>query len=227
MNSVSHIAIIMDGNGRWAKLRNKPRKYGHFKGSENIHQIVDFCLNAKIPYLTIFAFGLDNWNRPKSETSYLFNLFEDFFNKYLDTLIKKKIKIRFIGEIKKLSQNIKKKIKNVENLTEKKKNLLLSIALNYSSRDEILNVANEIIKKKIKKKITEKIFEKYLYTYKTPDPDILIRTGGHLRLSNFLLWQNSYTEIFFIKKYWPDFNAKDLNKIIINFKKIKRNFGSI
>lgn len=227
MNSVSHVAIIMDGNGRWAKLRNRPRKYGHFKGSENIHQIVDFCLNARIPYLTIFAFGLDNWNRPKSETSYLFNLFEDFFNKYLDTLIKKKIKIKFIGEIKKLSLNIKKKIKYVENLTEKKNNLLLSIALNYSSRDEILNVVNQIIKEKIKKKITKKDFEKYLYTYKTPDPDILIRTGGHLRLSNFLLWQNSYTEIFFIKKYWPDFNAKDLNKIIVNFKKIKRNFGSI
>ena len=168
MNSVSHIAIIMDGNGRWAKLRNKPRKYGHFKGSENIHQIVDFCLNARIPYLTIFAFGLDNWNRPKSETSYLFNLFEDFFNKYLDTLIKKKIKIRFIGEIKKLSQNIKKKIKNVENLTEKKKNLLLSIALNYSSRDEILNVANEIIKKKIKKKLLKKFLRNIFIHTKLP-----------------------------------------------------------
>ena len=226
MNSLSHVAIIMDGNGRWAKSRNKSRKYGHYKGSENIHQIVDFCIKKEIPYLTLFAFGLDNWNRPKSETSYLFNLFEEFFNKYLDKLIKKKIKIKFIGEINKLPLNIKKKIENIEVLTNRKNNLFLTIALNYSSRDEILNAINNIIKK-IKKKITKNIFEKYLYTYKIPDPDILIRTGGHSRLSNFLLWQNSYTEIYFIKKFWPDFNTKDLNKIILNFKKIKRNYGAV
>ena len=226
MNSLSHVAIIMDGNGRWAKSRNKSRKYGHYKGSENIHQIVDFCIKKEIPYLTLFAFGLDNWNRPKSEISYLFFLFEDFLKKNLSYLIEKNVKIKFIGEKKKLPSKVLTLLKKIEKITKEKKDLTIVVALNYSSKHEIANAFNKIIKQKYTK-ITEKIISENLYTFNIPDPDILIRTGSHSRLSNFLLWQMSYTEIFFVKKLWPDFKRKDLSIIISKFKKIKRNFGSV
>ena len=227
MNTLSHVAIIMDGNGRWAKKKNKPRRFGHLQGTKNIKKLIPFFIKKKIPYLTLFAFGLDNWKRPKSETSYLFFLFQDFLKKNLNYLLKNNVKIKFIGEKKKLSKNIISLIKKVEKLTEKKNDLTLVIAFNYSAKQEIINTFTEIVKTKKQKKITEEIFKNYLYTRDIPDPDILIRTGNHMRISNFLLWQLSYTEIFFIKKLWPDFNTGDLKKIILQFKKIKRNFGSI
>ena len=226
MNSLSHVAIIMDGNGRWAELRNKSRKFGHLKGSENLKDIINFFLLNKIPYLTLFTFALDNWNRPKTETNYLFNLLKSFIKKNLNIFLEKNIRISFIGEKNYLSQDIKKIIKKTENLSKKNTGLNLIIALNYSSKHEILNAVKLSIKNN-KKNISIRTFEKFLYTSNYPNPDILIRTGGHSRLSNFLLWQCSYSELFFLKKLWPDFNTNDLKKIINKFKKIKRNFGGI
>ena len=227
MNTLSHVAIIMDGNGRWAKKKNKPRRYGHLQGTKNIKNFIPYFIKKKIPYLTLFAFGLDNWSRPKSETSYLLFLFQDFLKKNFNYLLKNNVKIKFIGEKKKLSKNILNLINKVEQLTKKKKDLTLVVAFNYSSKQEIINTYKEIAKSKKKIKITEKIINNYLYTRDIPDPDILIRTGNHIRISNFLLWQLSYTEIFFIKKLWPDFSLSDLKKIIFQFEKIQRNFGSI
>ena len=226
MNSLSHVAIIMDGNGRWAELKNKSRKFGHLKGSENLKDIINFFLLNKIPYLTLFTFALDNWNRPKTETNYLFNLLKSFIKKNLNIFLEKNIKISFIGEKNYLSQDIKKIIKKTENLSKKNTGLNLIIALNYSSKHEILNAVKLSIKNN-KKNISIRTFEKFLYTSNYPNPDILIRTGGHSRLSNFLLWQCSYSELFFLKKLWPDFNTGDLKKIINKFTKIKRNFGGI
>jgi len=226
MNSLSHIAIIMDGNGRWAESKKKSRKFGHLKGSENLKEIINYFIIKKIPYLTLFAFALDNWNRPKTETDYLFNLLKNFIKKNLHIFIKKNIKINFIGEKKNLSNDIKKLLKKTQSLSKKKSGLNLIIALNYSSKHEILNAIKKI-KNNEKKNISIELFEKKLYTKNIPDPDILIRTGGRCRLSNFLLWQNSYSEIFFIKKLWPDFTSRDLEKIIKKFKVIKRNFGGI
>ena len=226
MNTLSHVAIIMDGNGRWASKKNKPRKHGHLKGTENIKNLIPYFIKKKIPFLTLFAFGLDNWNRPKSEISYLFFLFENFLKKNLSYLIEKNVKIKFIGERKKLPSKILTLFKKIEKITKEKKDLTIIVALNYSSKHEIVNTFNKILNQKYKK-ITEKIISNNLYTFNIPDPDILIRTGSHSRLSNFLLWQISYTEIFFIKKLWPDFKIKDLSKIISKFKNIKRNFGSV
>ena len=226
MNTLSHVAIIMDGNGRWASKKNKPRKYGPLKGTENIKNLIPYFIKKKIPFLTLFAFALDNWNRPKSEISYLFFLFENFLKKNLSYLIEKNVKIKFIGERKKLPNKILILFKKIEKITKEKKDLTIIVALNYSSKHEIVNAFNKILNQKYKK-ITEKIISNNLYTFNTPDPDILIRTGSHSRLSNFLLWQISYTEIFFIKKLWPDFKIKDLSKIISKFKSIKRNFGSV
>ena len=226
MNSLSHVAIIMDGNGRWAELRNKSRKFGHLKGSENLKDIINFFLLNKIPYLTLFTFALDNWSRPKTETNYLFNLLKSFIKKNLNIFLEKNIRISFIGEKNYLSQDIKKIIKKTENLSKKNTGLNLIIALNYSSKHEILNAVKLSIKNN-KKNISIRTFEKFLYTSNYPNPDILIRTGGHSRLSNFLLWQCSYSELFFLKKLWPDFNTGDLKKIINKFTKIKRNFGGI
>jgi len=225
MNSLSHVAIIMDGNGRWAQKKNKPRRHGHYYGTKNIYKIVNFCLKKKISYLTLFAFGLDNWKRPKSETDYLFFLFQDFIEKNLNLLLKKDIKIKFIGELSLLNETLIYLIKKTEKLSSSKNKLNLIVALNYSSKHEILNSFNQLIKQK--KKISLDELSNNLYTSMIPDPDILIRTGGLSRLSNFLLWQSSYSEIFFCKKLWPDFNDKDLSKIISRFKNIKRNFGSI
>jgi len=226
MNSLSHVAIIMDGNGRWAELKNKSRKFGHLKGSENLKDIINFFLLNKIPYLTLFTFALDNWKRPKTETNYLFNLLKSFIKKNLNIFLEKNIRISFIGEKNYLSQDIKKIIKKTENLSKKNTGLNLIIALNYSSKHEILNAVKLSIKNN-KKNISIRTFEKFLYTSNYPNPDILIRTGGHSRLSNFLLWQCSYSELFFLKKLWPDFNTGDLKKIINKFTKIKRNFGGI
>ena len=226
MNSLSHVAIIMDGNGRWSLKKKKLRQFGHLKGSENLKEIINFFLKKKIPYLTIFAFALDNWKRPKSEIKYIFYLLENFFKKDLQTFLDNNIKISFIGERKKLPKKILKIIKKTQKLSEKKTGLNLIIALNYSSRHEIVNAVNSIKKKNIKN-ISIKSFEKELYTSSVPDPEILIRSGGYCRLTNFYLWQSSYSEIFFIKKLWPDFSAKDLENIIKKYLKVKRNFGSI
>jgi len=227
MNTLSHVAIIMDGNGRWAKKRNKSRNYGHYKGSENLKPILKYFLKKKIPYLTIFAFSLDNWQRPKSETDNLFSLLEKFLKKNINFIDKEKIKIKFIGEKKKIKKKVNLLIRSSEKKTRNNNKLFLTIALNYSSKEEIVSACNKLKKNKKINNIKINDLNKSLYTNELPDPQLLIRTGGHSRLSDFLLWQCSYTELFFVKKYWPDFRTKDLSLIINKYKKIVQNFGSI
>lgn len=215
----------MDGNGRWALRRKKNRTYGHKMGLNNIKNLIKTCQNKNIKFLTLFVFSFDNWNRSKSEISYLFNLLKNFLKKDIRYLIENKIKIRVIGEKKKLDPELIKSLKNIEKITRKNFNITVNLAFNYSSKLEIINSINKCIKQKKEINITN--LKKNLYTGDIPDPEILIRTGYHKRLSDFLLWQISYTELFFIKKLWPDFKSNDLIKIVNTYKNIKRNFGSI
>ena len=224
MNSLSHIAIIMDGNGRWAEQRKKPRNFGHKKGLDNIKPIIEFCKKNRISFLTLYVFSLDNWKRSEKEVGYLFSLIDQLFGKYTKYLIKNKIRINFIGEKTNLKKELINKIRNIQKITSKDYDTTVSLAFNYSSKLEITNALSKCIKKK---KITPKIIEENLYTANIPDPEILIRTGGLRRISDFLLWQISYTEIFFLKKFWPDFKTSDLSKILIEYHKIRRNFGAI
>ena len=225
MSVANHVAIIMDGNGRWALQKGKSRNYGHQCGLRAIEKIVDYSIKKKISYLTLFTFSSENWKRPKKEVNFLFKLLENYFKKNLLKVIKNGIKVKIIGNKSRLASNLRKIIKLAENKTRKNKKISVQLALNYGSKQEIIN-SMKIVNKK-KQKITIKNFEKNLYTSGFPDPDILIRTGGQRRLSNFLLWQISYAEIFFVKKMWPDFNNNDFQKILDKFKKIKRNFGNI
>ena len=225
MSVANHVAIIMDGNGRWALQKGKSRNYGHQCGLRAIEKIVDYSIKKKISYLTLFTFSSENWKRPKKEVNFLFKLLENYFKKNLLKVIRNGIKVKIIGNKSKLASNLRKIIKIAENKTRKNKKISVQLALNYGSKQEIIN-SMKIVNKK-KQKITIKNFEKNLYTSSFPDPDILIRTGGQRRLSNFLLWQIAYTEIFFVKKMWPDFNNNDFQKILNKFKKIKRNFGNI
>ena len=225
MSVANHVAIIMDGNGRWALQKGKSRNYGHQCGLRAIEKIVDYSIKKKISYLTLFTFSSENWKRPKKEVNFLFKLLENYFKKNLLKVIRNGIKVKIIGNKSKLTGNLRKIIKHAENKTKKNEKISVQLALNYGSKQEIIN-SMKIVNKK-KQKITIKNFEKNLYTSDFPDPDILIRTGGQERLSNFLLWQIAYAEIFFVKKMWPDFNNNDFQKILNKFKKIKRNFGKI
>ena len=225
MSPVKHVAIIMDGNGRWGLKHKQSRNAGHRAGLNTVDLIINQCIHHKIKLLTLYAFSSENWKRPKNEISFLFKLLENFLIKKINKIIKKDIKIKFIGELSKLPIKLQKLIKLSEKKTINKKLLQVNIALNYGSKIEIINSIKSIKKKGIK--INKENIDKNLYTKNLPDPDLLIRTGDTHRLSNFLLWQLSYTEIFFEKKFWPDFNAKDFNRILNKFKNIKRNFGSI
>ena len=224
MNPLNHVAIIMDGNGRWG-LRNKnSRNAGHKQGLDTVEKIIKESTKQKIKYLTLFAFSTENWKRPKKEITYLLNLLENFLINKIEDLNKQNIKLKIIGV-----KNFSKKLNSLLILSEKKtfKNtrIQINLALNYGSKFELLNAFKKL--KKNNERISEKNLKKYLQTQNIPDPEILIRTGNTKRLSNFLLWQLAYTEIFFEKKLWPDFNKKDFVKIIKNYKKIKRNFGNI
>ena len=225
MSVANHVAIIMDGNGRWALQKGKSRNYGHQCGLKAIEKIVDYSINKKISYLTLFTFSSENWKRPKKEVNFLFKLLENYFKKNLLKVIRNGIKVKIIGNKSKLTSNLRKIIKLAENKTKKNKKISIQLALNYGSKHEIINSLKIINKKK--QKVTNENFEKNLYTSGLPNPDILIRTGGQRRLSNFLLWQIAYAEIFFVNKMWPDFNKNDFQKILNTFKKIKRNFGRI
>ena len=225
MNQINHVAIIMDGNGRWALKRNKPRNFGHQEGLKNISSLIDFAKKNKIKFLTLFVFSLDNWKRSKKEVDFLFNLLEKFLDKNINELVKKKIKIKSIGEKKKLSKKLVDKIKKVEKSSSINYDITVNLAFNYSSKIEIIESFKKSIKEK--KRISVDSIKNNLYTKNIPDPELLIRTGGQNRLSDFMLWQMSYTEIFFLKKLWPDFNKNDFKKILQEYKKIKRNFGSI
>ncbi|MDC1044100.1 polyprenyl diphosphate synthase [Candidatus Pelagibacter ubique] len=225
MNPIKHVAIIMDGNGRWGVKHKQSRNAGHRAGLNTVDLIINHCINHKIKFLTLYTFSSENWKRPKTEIAFLFKLLENFLQKKINKIIEKDIKLKFIGELNKLPTNLQKLIKLSEKKTFNKKTLHVNIALNYGSKIELINTIKKIKQKKIK--INEKNIDNNLYTKHLPNPDILIRTGDTHRLSNFLLWQLSYTEIFFEKKLWPDFKGKDFNKIINKFQSIKRNFGSI
>ena len=224
MNPLNHVAIIMDGNGRWGLINKKSRNLGHKEGLLTIEKIIIECIEKNIKYLTLFAFSTDNWKRPKKEIIFLFNLLENFLIKKINFLIKNEIKLKIIGK-KKFSKKLNKLLISTESSTKHLKKIQINLALNYGSKQELIDAFKKIGKKKIK--INEKNIGNNLYTKNIPDPDILIRTGNTKRLSNFLLWQLSYTEIFFIKKLWPDFNRNDFRKIIRRFYSLKRNFGSI
>ena len=226
MNLLSHVAIIMDGNGRWGLKKRNSRDYGHLKGLNTVEKIIKESIKKKISYLTLYTFSTENWQRPEKEINFLFNLIRKSLKKNLKTIIKQGIKIKVIGNNKGLPNDIKKTINFIEKKTYYNKTITLVLALNYGSKEEIINACKKIAKEK-KQKITATNFQNKLYTSKIPDPDILIRTGGTRRLSNFLLWQLAYTEIFFTNKLWPDFNEKDYNKILKKFYSIKRNFGKI
>ena len=224
MNPLRHVAIIMDGNGRWGLKFKNSRNAGHKEGLKTVERIIKETLKKNIKFLTLYAFSTENWKRPKKEINYLFNLLENFLLNRIEDLNKQNIKLKIIG-----NKSFSKKLNNLLNYSEKKtfKNnkLQINLALNYGSKNELINSFKEISKNK--KSINEKNVSKYLQTNNIPDPDLLIRTGNTKRLSNFLLWQIAYSEIFFEKKLWPDFNENDFNKIIKKFQHIKRNFGSI
>jgi len=227
MNKLTHAAFIMDGNGRWGLKKKQSRNYGHLKGIKTVEKVLRISIKEKIPFLTLYTFSTENWKRPVKEINFLFNLIRNSLKKNLSKIIKEGIKINIIGKKQGLPNDIKKIIKTIENKTRNNKRILLSIALNYGSKEEILNACSILANKKNKKKITIRDFEKNLYTKNIPDPDVMIRTGGNKRLSNFLLWQLAYTEIFFVNKLWPEFNDDDYYKIIKKFYKIRRNFGKI
>ena len=224
MNLLNHVAIIMDGNGRWGLKNKNSRNLGHKQGLLTVEKIIKKSIEKKIKYLTLFAFSSENWKRPEFEINYLFKLLENFLDTKLLNLNKQNIKLKIIGR-KSFSSKLNKSLKNAEKLTSRNNKLQINLALNYGSKNEIIDGIKSLIKNK--KKITQKNISESLYTKNIPDPDILIRTGETKRLSNFLLWQLAYTEIFFEKKLWPDFNESDYDKIIKKYMNIKRNFGNI
>ena len=224
MNSLNHVAIIMDGNGRWGLKKNKSRNFGHKEGLKTVEKIINISIKNKIKYLTLFVFSTENWKRPKKEINFLFNLLENFLLKKIKDLNQNKIRLKIIG-LKKFDKKLNNLLKESEKKTKLNNNLQINLALNYGSKIEIINAFKRLIKKN--QKINEKNLTLNLDTKNIPDPEILIRTGDTHRLSNFLLWQLSYTEIFFEKKLWPDFNENDYKRIISKYKKLKRNFGSI
>ena len=226
MNSLNHVAIIMDGNGRWGLKRKRSRNYGHLCGIKTVETVIKLSIKKKIPFLTLYTFSTENWKRPESEINFLFDLIRKSLKKKLNKIIKQGIKINIIGKRQGLPRDIKQTIKIIQKKTIHNRKITLNLALNYGSKEEILNACKAVLKEN-KKEINLKSFEEKLYTDGIPDPEILIRTGGAKRLSNFLLWQIAYTEIFFIDKLWPDFGKNDFNKIIKKFNKIKRNFGTI
>jgi len=226
MISPSHIAIIMDGNGRWGLKKYNDRNKGHYYGLQNINNIIKNCIKLNIKYLTLYTFSTENWNRPKKEIDYLFYLFKYFYKKNFNNLNKNNIRIKFIGNLKNIPKELKNIIKNIQEKTKKNNAITVIFAFNYGAKSELINAFKNILKSK-KKEINEELVSNNLYTKNIPDPDILIRTGGEKRLSNFLLWQISYAELFFIDKYWPDFTFLDLKKIVNRFNVIKRKFGGI
>jgi len=225
MNKVNHVAIIMDGNGRWGKKKRKTRNFGHLNGIRVIEKLVKESINIKIPVLTFYTFSTENWKRPKKEINFLFNLIEHYFIKEINNLVKNGVKINIIGNIKLLPKKIRLRLIESMRRTKRCKKILVNLAINYGSKNEILRAFKSIRRKN--KSISTKNFEKCLYTAGLPNPDILIRTGGKKRLSNFLLWQLAYSEIYFSNKLWPDFTVTDYHKIINDYKKVKRNFGNI
>jgi undecaprenyl diphosphate synthase len=224
MNPLNHVAIIMDGNGRWGLKHKNSRNSGHKAGLNTVEKIIKETIRNKIKFLTLYAFSTENWKRPKKEINYLFSLLENFLISRIDELHKQNIKLKIIG-VKNFSSKLNNLLNKSEKKTSKNRKLQINLALNYGSKFELINAFKSL--KKNNEMINEKNLTKYLQTKNIPDPDLLIRTGNTQRLSNFLLWQAAYAEIFFEKKLWPEFNEKDYNKIIKKFRNIKRNFGKV
>ena len=222
MNKLNHIAFIMDGNGRWGRKKGKGRNYGHLKGVETVKKVVKSSIKLNIPIVTFYVFSSENWKRPKKEINFLFKLVKNYFLKEIGNVILQGIRINILGETNKIPIDLRKILKESSLKTKKNKKIIVNLAINYGSKNEILFAA-----KRIKNKLTLNNLQKNLYTKMMPNPDILIRTGGHQRLSNFMLWQLAYSELFFLKKLWPDFNSKDLKMIVKKYKISKRNFGAL
>ena len=220
-----HVAIIMDGNGRWGLKKKKSRNYGHKKGLETVEKIIEAAVYKKIKYLTLFVFSTENWKRPVKEVNYLIRLLNKYIDKEISNLLKKNIKINVIGDISPFPNILKNKLKKISSLSKTNNKIQINMALNYGSRQEIIKAINSLNKNNLK--INEKNINKFLYTHDVPEPEILIRTGNTKRISNFLTWQIIYSEIFFVKKMWPDFSKNDFYKIIENYKKIERKFGGL
>ena len=225
MNKINHIAIIMDGNGRWAELRGKTRSFGHKEGAKTVRKITTFAVKKDIKFLTLYAFSTENWKRPKSEVDFLMKLLADFLKSELKTLMENNIRFLTIGDLSKFDKNLKKTIEEVKEKTKNNTSLTQILALNYGSHDEIVRACKDIVKDNLE--ISKENIEKYLDTANIFPVDILIRTGGEKRLSNFLLWQSSYAELFFTDTLWPDFEENELNSIIDEFLKIQRKFGGL
>ncbi len=225
MSSPKHVAIIMDGNGRWGLKNKKSRNLGHKTGLKKVEKIIKSSIKNNIKYLTLYAFSTENWKRPKPEIQFLLNLLESFLKEKIEKLVKNGVKLKIIGDLKKFPKKIQSSLKSAQTKADKNKKLILILALNYGSKNELVNAIRKIKEKKMK--INKSSVTKSLYTKGIPNPDLLIRTGNTNRLSNFLLWQLSYSEIFFVKKMWPDFNERDYKNVLDKFKKIKRNFGNI
>ena len=226
----SHIAIIMDGNARWAHAKKLPTKIGHKTGAENLRKIAENCIDLGVKYLTVYAFSSENWNRPKDEVEYLMQLLDDYLDREAKPLMEKNIRIIISGNLEKVRQSTKQKIIEIENLTKNNSALTLNVAFSYGSRQEIIDATKKLALAVSESKIsvddiTEELFSKNLYRSEMPDPDLLIRTAGDLRVSNFLLWQIAYTEFYFTKVYWPDFSKKELMLAIESFNKRERRYG--
>ena len=221
MNKLNHIAFIMDGNGRWGKNKNKGRNYGHLKGVETVKKIVGSSIKLKIPFITFFVFSSENWKRPKTEIKFLFKLIKNYFHKEIDNVTKQGIKINILGETSELPSDLKKTLIKCEKLTKKNKNINVNLAINYGAKNEILMAVKK------SKKISLKNLEKNLYTKNMPDPEILIRTGGNQRLSNFMLWQSAYSEIHFTETLWPNFEEQEFLEILQTYSLSERRFGNV
>lgn len=230
MNIPQHIAIILDGNGRWAKAKGMPRNYGHAQGSKNVERICEETYKMGVKYLTVYAFSTENWSRPKEEVDALMKLLRNYMKTCLKTAAKNRMKVRVLGDKTKLDDDIRKRIKELEKATVDNDGLNFQIALNYGSRDEMIRamkkMAADCKEGKLEvEDISESVFEAYLDTHDIPDPDLLIRTSGELRLSNYLLWQLAYTEFYFTDVLWPDFTKKELEKAILHYNNRDRRFG--
>lgn len=226
----THIAIIMDGNARWAKAKKLPLKIGHKTGAENLRKTAENCIELGVKFLTVYAFSSENWNRPQQEVSYLMDLLDDYLTREAKPLMEKNIKIVISGNLEKIRQSTKEKIDNIQKLTQNNSALTLNVAFSYGSRQEIVDAAKKLALAVSESKISveeidEKLFSQNLYRSEIPDPDLLIRTAGDLRVSNFLLWQIAYTEFYFSKNYWPDFDKKELLKSIESFNQRERKYG--
>jgi len=225
MNKLNHVAFILDGNGRWGLKKRKSRNFGHLAGVKTVQKVVQYSLELKIPMISFYVFSSENWKRPKSEINFLFNLIGSYFKKEIKSIVTNKIKINIIGKTDSLPKKIKKILVDTIARTKKNKKLIINLAINYGSKNELIYAFKRI--QKMKESISIKSVSKNLYTQNMPDPDVLIRTGGQKRLSNFMLWQLAYTELYFLNKLWPDFNKIDLKKVLKDYYKIKRNFGGI